>query len=189
MYRAALAAVAVITASPAAANDFAPAMSAYLEAEISSWAHSQVLIDAISAQNARTGAYDQPRIDALDTAWREEVGTSETPTVTPVMENAAADFLRNRVDISAGQITEVFIMDARGLNVAASALTSDMWQGDEAKFTKTFSAGPDAVHFSEVELDDSTQRYQGQISLTITDPESGAPIGAMTVGVDAEALM
>lgn len=189
MYRAALAAVAVITASSAAANDFAPAMSAYLESEIRNWAQSQVLVDAIAAQNARTASYDQARIDTLDLAWRDEVGSSETPTVTPVMENAAADFLRSRVDVSGGQITEVFIMDAQGLNVAASALTSDMWQGDEAKFTKTFSAGPDAVHFSEVELDDSTQRYQGQISLTITDPATGAPIGAMTVGVDAEALM
>lgn len=189
MYRATLAAVALVTASSAAANDFAPAMSAYLDSEIRSWAQSQILVDAIAAQNARTASYDQSRIDALDLAWRAEVGTSETPTVTPVMENAAADFLRNRVDISGGQITEVFIMDAHGLNVAASALTSDMWQGDEAKFQKTYSAGPGAVHFSEVELDDSTQRYQGQISLTITDPATGAPIGAMTVGVDAEALM
>lgn len=189
MYRAAIAAVAIAAASSAAANDFAPAMSAYLDAEIRSRSQSRVLIDAIAAQNTRTAGYDQPRIDALDTAWRTEVGTSETPALTTVMENAAADFHRSRVGISGGQITEVFIMDARGLNVAASALTSDMWQGDEAKFTKTFSAGPDAFHFSEVELDDSTQRYRGQISLTITDPASGAPIGAMTVGVDAEALM
>ena len=189
MYRAALAAIALITASPAAANGFAPSMSACLESEIRDWAHSQVLVEAITAQNARTASYDQARINTLDLAWQEEVGTANTPTITPVMENAAADFLRGRAGLAGGQITEVFIMDAQGLNVAASALTSDMWQGDEAKFIKTFSAGPGAVHFSEVELDDSTQRYQGQISLTITDPATGAPIGAMTVGVDAEALM
>jgi hypothetical protein len=80
-------------------------------------------------------------------------------------------------------------MDRHGLNVAASAITSDMWQGDEAKFTETYSIGAGAVHFSEVELDESTQRYQAQISVTIVDPSSGEPIGAMTVGVDAEALL
>jgi hypothetical protein len=68
-------------------------------------------------------------------------------------------------------------------------MTSDMWQGDEAKFTETYSVGAGAVHFSDVELDESTQRYQAQISLTIVDPASGEPIGAMTVGVDAEALL
>jgi hypothetical protein len=101
----------------------------------------------------------------------------------------AADFLRGQVDASGGRITEVFIMDRHGLNVAASAMTSDMWQGDEAKFTETYSMGAGAVHFSEVELDESTQRYQAQISVTIVDPSSGEPIGAMTVGVDAEALL
>jgi hypothetical protein len=55
--------------------------------------------------------------------------------------------------------------------------------------TETYGIGPDAVHFSEVELDESTQRYQAQISLTIVDPATGEPIGAMTVGVDAEALL
>jgi hypothetical protein len=189
MFRTACAAASLFCASAAAANDFAPAMNDFLSSEIRSWASSQVLIDAIIAQNARTAGFAQEQIDTLDLRWRAEVGAAETPTLTPVMENAAADFLRSRVAASGGQITEVFIMDARGLNVAASALTSDMWQGDEDKFTETYSAGPEAIHFSEVELDESTQRYQGQISLTITDPASGAPIGAMTVGVDAEALM
>lgn len=79
-------------------------------------------------------------------------------------------------------------MDARGLNVAASVATSDMWQGDEAKFQETFPFGPDAVHFSEIEYDESTQVYQGQISLSLKDPETGDVIGAITVGVDAKEL-
>ena len=50
-------------------------------------------------------------------------------------------------------------------------------------------AGAGATHLSEVEFDESTQTYQGQISVTVTDPATGTPIGALTVGVDAEALM
>lgn len=173
----------------AQANDFAPAMQSYLDGEIRAWAMSAQLVEAINAQNAITSGYDQSMIDQLDTQWRAEVGTSATPTITPVLNGSAADFLRERVAASEGRITEVFIMDARGLNVAASAVTSDYWQGDEAKFSETYGRGADAIHFGDIEFDDSTETYQGQISITIVDPSTGQAIGAMTVGVDAEALM
>ena len=41
----------------------------------------------------------------------------------------------------------------------------------------------------EVEFDESTQTFQGQVSVTIVDPASGEAIGAMTLGLNAEALM
>jgi len=184
-----LAALTPVFATPVFANQYAPAMSAYLESEIRDWAQSQILVDAINAQNAQTSGYDQGMIDQMDQAWRAEIGTPSMPTITAVIENSAADFLRGQVTASGGRVTEVFIMDAQGLNVAASSTTSDMWQGDEAKHSETYGVGPDAVHFGDIELDESTQSYQGQISLTITDPATGLPIGAMTIGVDAESLI
>ena len=173
----------------AQANEFAPAMQSYLDSDIRSWASSPEIVAAIKAQNASTSGYDQSMIDDLDARWRAEVGGSDTPTITPVLSGSAAEFLRQQVDAAGGRITEVFIMDAQGLNVAASAVTSDYWQGDEAKFSETYGRGADAVHLGEIEFDESTATYQGQISLTITDPSTGQAIGAMTVGVDAEALM
>lgn len=187
-YTLAAAALALST-TLAQANEFEPAMMSYLETEIMGWADNQVLVDAILAQNAAHSGLTQTDIDALDQAWRSEVGTSSTPTLTPVLDNAAADFLRSQVEASAGAMTEVFIMDQHGLNVAASVATSDMWQGDEAKFSETYGAGAGAVHFGEVEFDESSQRYQSQISIAITDPATGDLIGAMTIGVDAESLM
>ena len=181
--------LAAIIATPAAADQFTPLMRDYYETSISTWAQSDVLVQAIAEQNTRTTAYDQAMIDQLDQAWRSEVGASSTPTITPVIQNATADYLRRLVAESGGQITEIFVMDAHGLNVAASDITSDYWQGDEAKFSETHGAGPGAIHISDVELDESTQRYQGQLSVTITDPSSGTPIGAVTVGIDAESLM
>lgn len=171
------------------ANDFAPAMQSYLESEIRSWAAAEPIVAAINTQNATTSGYDQAMIDQLDTRWRAEVGSADTPTITPVLSGSAADFLRQRVEAAGGRITEVFIMDAQGLNVAASSVTSDYWQGDEAKFSETYGRGANAVHLGDIEFDESTETYQGQISLTIIDPGTGQAIGAMTVGVDAEALM
>lgn len=174
---------------PAYASDFTDSIQAFYQNEISQWANDPALIAAITSQNEMTGGYDQAQIDALDQAWRAEVGQATTPTITPVLENAASDFLRERVASYGGQITEIFVMDSVGLNVAASDVTSDYWQGDEDKFNQTYPVGPTGFHVSEIELDESTQRYQGQVSFTLTDPATGLPVGAMTVGIDAESLM
>lgn len=188
MFRTALCLAFCASTLPAFADDQTAAMQAFLDNEIRDWANNQVLIDAIRAQNGTTGGYSQADIDALDQAWRAEVGAAARPTIDPVLENAASEYLRGIVAAAGGMITEVFVMDARGLNVAASAVTSDFWQGDEAKFSETYPAGPEGVHFSEIEFDESSQRYQGQISISIVDPASQEVVGAMTVGVDAEAL-
>lgn len=184
-----LAFAAALTASFAVAADFKMMGQAYLNDNIRAWASDPVLIDAIKAANEAHAGFDQAKIDELDAAWKAEVGTATTPTITAVLANPASDFLRAQVEASAGTITEVFITDAHGLNVAASATTSDMWQGDEAKFTETFPKGKDAVLIGDVELDESTQAYTAQISISIADPATGEVIGTMTVGLDAESLM
>ena len=178
-----------VLATAAPANDFKPAMERFLENEVRTWANAPLLVEAIASQNVATSGYSDVEIDALDQAWISEIGAVSAPTIAPVLENAASVFLRERVEAAGGRITEVFVMDAQGLNVAASHVTSDYWQGDEAKYSETYGVGPGAVHFGEIELDESTQRYQGQISITIVDPATGEPVGAMTVGVDASSLM
>jgi hypothetical protein len=178
-----------LMATASFASEYDAAMKDYLDGSIRTWANDPVLVAAVNAANAERAGFDQAKIDGLDTAWRAEVGQSDSPTITPVMTSAAADFLRAQVESSGGKITEVFITDNVGLNVAVSAPTSDMWQGDEEKFTEVFPAGSDAVLFGEIELDESTQTYQGQISISITDPATSQVIGTMTIGVNAEALM
>jgi hypothetical protein len=178
-----------LVALPALASDeFTPALETYLRDQVAAWATDGALVAAINAQNTVSSGYDQARIDALDTQWQAEVGTVDSALVTPVLQNPAAEFLRARMADSGGAITEAFITDAKGLNVAATEATSDYWQGDEDKFMAVFPA-PDGHFIAAVELDESTQRYQGQISMTIVDPATGAAIGTLTVGIDAETLM
>ena len=47
---------------------------------------------------------------------------------------------------------------------------------------------PDALPRDEIELDESTQTFQSQVSMTITD-KSGRVIGAITVGIDVEEIV
>ena len=184
-----LAGLFCLAATAAAANDYAPAMQAYLDEHVAGWMADAAIVDAIKAQNEKHAGLDGAKIEEMDQAWRAEVGGSDTPTITPVLNNSAAEFLRAKVAEGGGTITEIFVMDMHGLNVAASDVTSDYWQGDEAKFQKTYPMGAGTVFIDEVEFDESTQTFQGQVSVTIADPATGEAIGAMTLGLNAEALM
>jgi hypothetical protein len=108
--------------------------------------------------------------------------------IDATLGNEASKYLAGVQAESAGLFTEIFATDAMGLNAAQSTVTSDYWQGDEDKFTLSFGAGADAVALGEVEQDESTQTFQSQVSITITDPATGAPIGSITAGVDLSML-
>lgn len=184
----ALAALLSMGVAPQAQDEFTAPLTALATGEIAAFASNPILIEAINAQNALSASYDQAKIDALDTQWRAEVGVASKPLIDATLSNAASQYLAGVQAESLGKYTEIFAMDAKGLNVAQSTLTSDYWQGDEDKFSASFGAGAGAVHLGEVEQDESTQVFQSQVSVPITDPATGALIGAITVGVDVSML-
>ncbi|TMV92714.1 hypothetical protein FGG78_07355 [Thioclava sp. BHET1] len=173
---------------PAAAQDVNDKVRAFVASDLRGWAEDPAIVAAILAGNAAHSDLTPEAIEALDQSWRAETAQTDRPTIQAVLDTPASQALREHVTGSDGFVTEAFVVDQTGLNVAASSVTSDYWQGDEAKFTKTYPEGADAVFIDEVEFDESTQSYQVQVSFTITDPTSHAPIGAMTVGLDAEAF-
>lgn len=65
-------------------------------------------------------------------------------------------------------------------------MTQDCDQGDEAKYWKTYGAGPDAIWVDRVGKDGG--KNVSQVSLTIKDPATGQAIGAATVGIDVDKL-
>lgn len=183
---ASLAAIALV--QPAFAADYAAVAKSYVEENVLAWAESEDLVKALRATNEAHKALTLADIDTLDKAWRSEISAPAQPTIEPVLGNQFSDLLRSKVDESKGMIVEAFIVDAKGLNLATAALTSDYWQGDEDKFTETFPKGADAFHIGEVEFDDSAQVYSVQVSFTLSDPATSEPIGAMTIAFNAETL-
>lgn len=172
----------------AQAADVPPAMTQYIQNDLKTWVNDPAIVAAIKEQNAKTAALSQDDILAKDNAWRAEVGTATTPMIDAVLGAPLSAFLTEHREKSGGRILEVFVMDSQGLNVAASNITSDYWQGDEAKFTETYAKGAGSVFVDDVELDESTQSYQGQVSFAVTDPESGEVVGAITIGLSANAF-
>lgn len=189
----AMAAAGLTTAGLAAAQAPAQDISEYAEqvqalaaGELQEWITDPVFVFAIREQNQLFATMTPPEIDILDKAWRAENGRG--PMIFDLLDRQGSIILRDRRELSKGVITEIILMDKYGLNVAISDPTSDYYQGDEAKYQETFLIGPEAVHVSEVEFDESTKKEQTQVSMTVTDPESGEPIGAVTFGVDLQVL-
>lgn len=186
-----VAALFLSTALPVFAAEPVADATTYFNANITAWLGDPAIVDAVLAQNVRNAGMSADAIDVLDKEWRAEASAASAvqgPLMQTVLTGPAADFLTARMNDSGGVITEVFVMDALGMNVAAATETSDYWQGDEAKFTETYPKGPGAIHVSDVELDESTQTYSLQVSVPLVNPADGSVIGAITVGLNAETL-
>jgi hypothetical protein len=160
----------------------------FVTSKVAPWLADPVIVDAIKAQNKKHEGLSEADIGKLDKDWRAQVDASSKPLVDTVLSNAVSKFLTKKKEESSGLITEIFVMDNKGLNVGQSDITSDYWQGDEAKWQKTFKVGPDAVFVDAVEKDESTQQLQVQVSVAIKDPASGAVIGAITLGINVDML-
>lgn len=175
---------AAATATTALAGDYDAPLRDLAESQLGAWIANGTLTSAIAAQNERHAGLSEDDIIDLDNQWRAGVDAGGSDLISEVLARPSSQLLIELQEGSEGLVTEVFIMDNRGLNVAQSGITSDLWQGDEAKWQETFAKGAGAIHFGDVEFDESTQSYQTQLSMAITDPSSGDVIGAVTFGID-----
>lgn len=138
------------------------------------------ILSVRAANEARTGL-DQAKIDEMDGSWRAEAKSDDQPLIAEILSSPLSNYLLYIQAGSAGLYTEIFVMDQNGLNVGQSSVTSDFWQGDEAKYQKTFLVGPDAVFIDEAEYNEDTKTWRTQVNLTIVDPDSQESIGAVTI--------
>lgn len=175
-----------VAQSQPTAEEFGEMVLEYARTDLQSWITDPVIIYAIKEQNELRASVSDFKIRGMDKRWID--GGKYGDMVLEMLDRQASIITRDRRELSNGIITEIIVMDNRGMNVAISDRTSDFFQGDEAKYQETFLKGPDAVHVSELEFDESTQKIQTQVSLTVTDPETGEPIGAVTLGIDLQNL-
>jgi len=182
-----LAGTLLATAAWASDAHVAP-ITDFANSTVKQWISNDAVIQAVKAQNAKHAGLSQGDIDNMDKDWRAQTDAGSKPMIDAVLGNALSKYLSDNKNSAGGVATEIFVMDNRGLNVGQSDVTSDYWQGDEAKWQKTYGAGPGAIFIDEVEMDESTQTFQSQLSMSIVDPATGEVIGAITVGVNIDAL-
>jgi len=145
---------------------------------IESWGHDPILIKEIEAQNAKN--MTQAEIDAIDKAW---MAGGEADLVQRQLTNPCAVHLKALIATNPA-FGETFAMDNKGANVCVTGRTSDYWQGDEAKWQKTYPTGKTFI--DEPKYDTSAKAILMQVSVPVFD--GGKPVGAITVGINTTLL-
>ena len=155
----------------------------YVTQNIKPWLTDPAVVNAIKAENEVTKKLKNYDINKLDNGW---IDRTNKELIDAKMNNALSTFLRAKKEAAKGVIFEIFVFNDKGLNVGQTDLTQDYNQGDEAKYWKTFQVGPDALFVDDVEEDGG--KNVSQARMTIKDPATGKPIGAVTVGIDVDQL-
>ncbi len=157
----------------------------YVEKNIIKWGVDPIIVAAVKEQNAKKMSLDD--IKAMDEKWKKFAGIADY--MKAMMESKCGQQLR-KLQKPLAFVGEIFVMDNQGANVAMTDKTSDYWQGDEDKFIKSFNKGKGAIHYGDVEFDDSAQAYLVQASFPVkeVDPETkkATVIGAITVGINID---
>jgi hypothetical protein len=156
--------------------------------EVRAFLQSEIVIMSLEAQNRRHVGIGQAAIDDLDRNWVAERTAQLQPLVARTMSNPLSTYLKQVQAGTLGLYVEIFVMDAHGLNVGQSSVTSDYWQGDEAKYQKTFRVGPAALFIDQPEFNAETATWRAQVNLTLVRPSDGKPIGAATVEINLTEL-
>ena len=118
-------------------------------------------------------------IKANDESWKKADEGSNT-LIRRVTQNDVAKYFQRRVENNPA-IDEVFLTDNQGANVAAFPPTSDYWQGDEDKWSRSYNNGDGVVYIGPLEYDESTKKTQVQISAPVVSQNE--TIGVLVLGV------
>jgi hypothetical protein len=135
-------------------------------------ARDSAVHSAVSASNALVEPPDLIR--RRDVVW---IGNPRDPLRQAIVQAPCSAKVRELVKDDP-LVVEAFVMNDRGTLVCSIAETSDYWQGDEAKWQRTFVDGKDAF-VEEPAFDASTGKYAIQVSVPVH--EGAKRIGAVTL--------
>lgn len=147
---------------------------------------NQDVIDSLRTYNKLRKELSQTAIDRMENNWQSEIGSTNQPLISSVVDNKLADRMRQVAEATG--IEDIVVIDAKGLSIAQSTAGTGIWLGQEPAFARTVQSGPDALFIDEVDFHEPTQSYQARVSFTVADPDTGEPIGAITLGFNADAL-
>lgn len=110
-----------------------------------------------------------------DRGWNYNVSLQQS-----IVQNATADKFRRLIANTKLSFAEIMLTDQMGALIAAYPLTTDYWQGDEAKFVEAATLGE--KYFSQQTWDESTQTYSFFVSIPIKT--QGVVEGVLIAGLD-----
>ncbi len=143
-----------------------------------------MIINSVNRQNSEKTSLT--KIKNIDAKWKSSKGLSAFKL--SLQNNEAGLYLKSIVDKNP-DISEAFLTDMQGANVASYPATSDYWQGDEKKWQASFNDGQGKVFIGPLKIDDSTKVAAVQISAPVIDYRNERKtIGVIVIGVTGDYL-
>lgn len=131
--------------------------------------------------------YSDEMIALTDKAWMNAFQHRDDSVLFKLTDVDLGKKLHAIKAASAGVITEIILVDERGLNLAVSDMTSDFYQGDETKFILAKKLTANQYFVDEIAYDASTRLFQVNVSFPLFDRKNSArPLGFMIIGLNVE---
>ena len=168
--------VALFAAPSASAQAADAAIQAKLDKkfqEISKWAADPAIVGAVEKANAT------PALPDMNQDKWKALGVLD-PVVVGLSRNDAAGVVKKN---KGKEVSEAFVNSKDGCKVALLSKTTS-WCHKHAKHTDPMKG---KNWQGSIEVDESTQKKQVQISVPVKDAK-GNPIGSLVVGYDVNAL-
>ncbi|MBE7636830.1 hypothetical protein GUA87_08240 [Sneathiella sp. P13V-1] len=145
------------------------------------------LVSQIRSELKKTTAYsDINKLHQEDKSWKLAVTEGQqTGKMKEILSNPLSNLLRE-LALEQKAVTEIFVTDNKGFNVAMNMATSDYWQGDEAAHQALIN--DQAQYISDIMFDHSTRKFQIQVSLPIKKHGTKEMLGMLTIGFDADKM-
>jgi hypothetical protein len=172
--------VCMASMAHAANFELTPAIQAELDkwkTAISEWAADPIIVKAVAEQSSKG------TIPEMDNAkWK--ITRRSDPIVKEFQTNPAGQFLKAKLEITGGAISEAFLSAAHGEKVAFVEKTTSYIHQGQAKFDVPFTTGKPWL--GKAEFDESSQTYAIQLSVVVL--VDAKPSGVLVVGVNLTAL-
>jgi hypothetical protein len=159
-------------------------LNAKIIEQVRSYLAADIVQMSVKDQNQRNTERSDDDIAEMDAVWRKETESKAKPLISATLSNPLSAYLTRLQAHSDGLFTEIFVMDDKGLNVGQSTISSDYWQGDEAKWQKTYSVGAGSIYVDEPEYDADLKAWLVQLNVSVDDTSGKRAIGAATFQIN-----
>jgi hypothetical protein len=141
----------------------------------------------LNAQNARHTKLSDQQIAELDTQWNLENRTNHQPLIAATLTNPLSMTLLRAQGASNGAVTQIVVLDMRGVSAGQSLALTQYWHRSESKFAHALQAGEKA-HIGRAEFHEGSQSWRAPVTLAIADPDTKTRIGSIAFEVSLTEL-
>ena len=155
----------------------APEVEAVLGTKVSLVAElllDPVIIDGVQTANQEHESISVEEILELDEKWRNTEGVDEF--IEAFLDNDVARKLIEFQERYPG-FSEIFVVDAHGLNVGQTNKTTDYYQADEDWWIGAYDEGRGKAFYGLIEFDESAQTEAISLYIPVRDPADKKVIG------------